>query len=846
MAAAAIAAIPLSLLHWSRRRSVTPGTTLTNPFVLPQHPPGVGPQTETAIAQDEQPQVNNSFAWAASNAIYSAYAEGLVFLGFAYLATLSQRPEYRVVTETIASEMTREWVEFKSVSADKGKADRIKEMQKADRDYGIQELFRKTTEGDGFFGRGHIFIDNGEEGADLKSEIGDGRNSTSRSKIGKRTKLSFRSIEAMWCYPTAYNSNDPLRPDWYKPQRWFVMANEVHRTRLLTLVSREMPDLLKPAYSFGGLSLSQMLKPYVDNWLRTRQSVSDMVHSFAVWVLKTNFMQRLGLGGNDLENRVELFNNIRDNHGTAVIDKESEEIENVSAPLGGLSDLQAQAQEQPAAIAQIPLVKYLGLQAKGLNSSSEGEIRVFYDRIHANQERLFRKPLNTIYGFIQLKLWGEIDDDITFDFVSLWQLDDAGKAAIQLTKAQVREVDIASGVISPEEGREAAAADPDSQYAGLDLDKEPAPGEASEEEELAGSFGGAGAEGGAESGKPPLGGAQPHATNRLASSITSRAANFGGAATGGFGSDAGTSAGARKAWLDRERAKEKPAAAPRVTAAERMVSMPDRASWPDHVKAMKVPPAWTDVRVSADPEAPLQVVGRDAKGRAQYLYGKQFADSQTAKKFQRVMVINDRLPAILTQNAKDIRSADASTREHAEVTGLIIEMGLRPGGERETGGDVKAFGATTLRPEHVIADGDETRLVFVGKKGVKIDQPVLDKGLAEMLRRRKASAQLKARGKEDGGQLFPGVTDGSLRRYVKKLAGGLDVKTKDLRTLKATRMANDLVSQDEAPNSMAEYKRRVMRVAKAVSQKLGNTPAVALASYISPVVFAPWLAKLTS
>ncbi|WP_198327721.1 hypothetical protein [Mesorhizobium sp. WSM1497] len=34
---------------------------------------------------------------------------------------------------------------------------------------------------------------------------------------------------------------------------------------------------MKPTYSFGGLSLSQMVKPYVDNWLETRQSVNDII-----------------------------------------------------------------------------------------------------------------------------------------------------------------------------------------------------------------------------------------------------------------------------------------------------------------------------------------------------------------------------------------------------------------------------------------------------------------------------------------------------------------------------------------------------------------------------------------
>lgn len=536
-------AISASAMRWSRQKPRPNGYPLlpTNPFIAPEPPPGVLPEGVKGLAQDEQ--ISGAFTWAAGNAIQSAYAEGVMFLGFPYLATLSQRPEYRVVTETIALEMTREWIECKSVGGDTAKAEKIKELTDAVEDYGVRDIVRKTIEGDGFSGRGHIFVAIGESEDDeeeLKTPIGDGRDKTSRAKIGKGAKIAFRSVEAMWCYPTDYNSNNPLKPDWYRPNHWYVMGKQVHHTRLLTVVSRELPDLLKPAYSFGGLSLSQMIKPYVDNWLRTRQSVSDLIHSFAVWILKTNLAQRLLPGAAEsLEERIEFFNNTRDVRGAAVIDKDTEEIANVSTPLGSLDQLQAQAQEQMCAVAQIPIVKLLGLSPHGLNASSEGEIRVFFDRIHAEQERVLRKILTTILGFIELVIWGEIDPDITFDFVSLWQLDEAGKAAIQKTKADTREVDIAAGVVDAQTARKALAADKDSQYSGLDLDEETAPGEEFEETELEHTYGSGGEEGEAQSGlrgarQLPLGGAQPRVSNRLASSVTTRAAEFGGAATGGF------------------------------------------------------------------------------------------------------------------------------------------------------------------------------------------------------------------------------------------------------------------------------------------------------------------------
>lgn len=89
-------------------------------------------------------------------------------------------------------------------------------------------------------------------------------------------------------------------------------------------------------------------------------------------------------------------------------------------------------------LSSIPLVKLLGITPNGLNASSDGEIRVFYDSIHAMQENLFRVPLKTVLDVIQLNEFGEIDPDIDFEFLPLYELTEAEKVFLQL----IRHVDV--------------------------------------------------------------------------------------------------------------------------------------------------------------------------------------------------------------------------------------------------------------------------------------------------------------------------------------------------------------------------------------------------------------------
>jgi len=445
----------------------------SSPFKgIPKPPPGVRPEKEplpTGMAMDDALGGNAGGAWGQWATTQGMWGEGLSFLGYPYLAELAQRPEYRNIVETVAEEMTRKWIELES-AGDEDKSEPIKTIEDAMKRLGMREAFQRAAELDGYFGMGMVYLD--MLMPDGKTPVLDVAEELrlplilDESKITRDSLRGLVPIDPTWASPLNYNSTDPLKDDFFKPNTWYVMGKAVHTSRLLIFRSREVPDILKASYNFGGLSLSQMSKPYVDNWLRTRQSVSDLLHSFTTWVLKTNmqgYLQDVGA----FVKRMAAFVLGRDNRGLLLVDKDTEELDNLSVPLGSLDKLQAQAQEQMAFPAKEPILKFVGYTPTGLGETGEVIIRTWYDHVHAQQEKMMGHNVTDCLKVIQLSELGTIDPEITFRFVDLWELDEAGRAAVQKIKADTAAVLADMSAIDNDEVRQAFADDPESMFHGL-------------------------------------------------------------------------------------------------------------------------------------------------------------------------------------------------------------------------------------------------------------------------------------------------------------------------------------------------------------------------------------------
>lgn len=429
--------------------------------------PFKAPERRVTMAQDDTgpfpflPFINSSTGLGAF---------GLYFPGYPYLAQLAQRSEFRQPVETTAKEMTRKWIAFKTKGLG-DKSAKIDKIEEAFEEFKIQALFRKVTELDGFYGMGQIFIKIKDQG-DLQAD----KLLIEKETIARGSLEGLVVIEPMWVTPLVWNSTDPTLPNFYKPEKWMVLGKETDQTRLINFISREVPDIIKPAYNFGGLSLSQLIEPYVGRWLKTVDGVNRLINNFSIVNLGTDMDAVLqGNADSDLIKRAKLFVKTRDNQGLFLTDKEREQLQIFNATLSGLSELQAQAQEHMAAPTHLPLVVLTGITPAGLNASSESEIEVFHDWILSMQEAIYTDPLKRLLKLVQLHLFGSVDDDIIFDYVPLKQLTGEALARVKKTQAEAGLAYIEGGVISAEEERKRIARDPDSGYVNLDPDKVPEP-----------------------------------------------------------------------------------------------------------------------------------------------------------------------------------------------------------------------------------------------------------------------------------------------------------------------------------------------------------------------------------
>ena len=424
-------------------------------------PPEIFPGVIPADKLDEWPLAMD-YAGDAYRYAGEAYTD-MGFPGYPRLAELALQPEYRSAVDAIANEMTRKWIKL-SVKDDSVSSTQLTELETAIKDFKVCDAFRKVQTHELFYGRGQLFVAiKGQENRLDKPLL------VTPETIKQGDLLYLTTIEPIWTTPNMYEANDPTSPDYYKPRLWFCMSKIIHDTRLLTFVSREVPDMLKPAYNFSGISLIQLMYPFVTSWQRNRASVADIIHSFSTSGISTNMRAVLSGDGSDaFYDRLELFNLARDNRGVMALDKDQEEFFQFNVPLSNLAELLEQSQGLICLPSHLPLIKAFGEAPGGLGATGDGEIQVWYDYVQAEQENQFRAPLETIINIIQLHLWGEIKA-VHFEFEPLEEMNPKEGAEIRKIDAETASSYIAAGVIAPDEQREKLVVDAESGYNSLDL-----------------------------------------------------------------------------------------------------------------------------------------------------------------------------------------------------------------------------------------------------------------------------------------------------------------------------------------------------------------------------------------
>lgn len=256
------------------------------------------------------------------------------------------------------------------------------------------------------------------------------------------------------------------------------------------------------------------------------------------------------------------------------------------------------------------------------------------------------------------------------------------------------------------------------------------------------------------------------------------------------------------------------------------------------IAELVIPPAWRDVWICPYPGGHIQATGFDEKGRKQYLYHSRWRARRDQDKFDDMVRFAEALPALREVVGRDLARGDLSREHVLACAARLLERGFFRIGSEDYAVTNETYGLATMRKEHVKVDGDAIDFDYPAKSGKRRVHAVVDPDVAAVV------ATLKAR-RSGGDELLAyrvrrtwrDVRSPDINDYLKQ-ASGLDISAKDFRTWGATVLAAiALAVTDSGVTSKTARKRAIMRAVREVAYYLGNTPAVARASYIDPRVF---------
>ncbi len=266
----------------------------------------------------------------------------------------------------------------------------------------------------------------------------------------------------------------------------------------------------------------------------------------------------------------------------------------------------------------------------------------------------------------------------------------------------------------------------------------------------------------------------------------------------------------------------------------------------ERIRELAIPPAWKDVWICPYPNGHIQAIGTDAAGRRQYRYHQKWRERRDQIKFDKMVEFARALPTLRSVAARDVRKRGFPREKILACAVRLLDRGFfRIGGE-EYAEENESYGLATMQKRHVKLNGSTITFDYLAKSGKRqirsLVDPDVHRVVAELKKRRGGGPELLAY--QVDGAWFD-VKSSDINAYIKEATGG-DFSAKDFRTWSGTVLAAvALAVSGPVAASKTGRKRAITRAIKEVAHYLGNTPAVARASYIDPRVFDRYCGGVT-
>ena len=258
------------------------------------------------------------------------------------------------------------------------------------------------------------------------------------------------------------------------------------------------------------------------------------------------------------------------------------------------------------------------------------------------------------------------------------------------------------------------------------------------------------------------------------------------------------------------------------------------------IRALAIPPAWSDVWICPDPNGHLQAVGRDQRRRKQYRYHSRWREVRDEAKFGKMLMFSRAMPLIRTRIEEDLKLPGLPRERVLAAIVRLMELTLFRVGNSEYAKENKSYGLTTLRDRHVAIESSRVHISFRGKSGIQHQTDINDRRLAKIVKNcRDLPGQELFQYIDENGERRA-VDSADVNEYLREITGE-EVTAKDFRTWAGTHLAAEALREFELFDTEAKRKRAIVQAVEKVAKHLGNTPAICRRCYIHPAILDGYL-----
>jgi DNA topoisomerase-1 len=260
------------------------------------------------------------------------------------------------------------------------------------------------------------------------------------------------------------------------------------------------------------------------------------------------------------------------------------------------------------------------------------------------------------------------------------------------------------------------------------------------------------------------------------------------------------------------------------------------------IRALAIPPAWTDVWICPHEDGHLQATGRDTKGRKQHRYHPLWREVRDATKYDHMIEFGKALPKLRQRVARDIAKPGLSREKVLATIVRLMDLTFIRVGNEEYAKENKSYGLTTMQDRHATVRGQTIKFSFRGKSGKDHTIAIEDKRLAKIVKHCQDIPGQDLFQYYDAEGQRRDVTSGDLNDYLREVSGA-EFTAKDFRTWAGTVLASAALKATLEFETQRQAKKNIKRAIDVVAEKLGNTPAVCRKCYVHPSLLDGYMKK---